>query len=176
MSQGMNQYWVRNQLLSQQELAKSRQYHAVIQIAAFLCGIGGWIAIFIAHSKGKGHTAKGDPVLKIIHTWFGYLVLLGVSMQSIIGMLKFKSLPKTFAKWHGSLYAGPLIWLGGCMNIVLAIFFWKSGSYNRGVQTLAFLSVGWTVSITVFFKVYVMKTNSNDGGSSDIITTDSRLV
>mmetsp|Transcript_25318 Transcript_25318/g.55503 ORF Transcript_25318/g.55503 Transcript_25318/m.55503 type:complete len:236 (-) Transcript_25318:262-969(-) len=161
MSQGMNQYWVGNQLLSQQDLTKSQHYHAIYQIVAFLCAIGGWSAIYIAHSHGKGHVAKGDPLVKVIHTWLGYFVLLGATIQSVVGIVKYKSLPRRFAKWHGALYAGPMIWFCGCINIFLGVTFWESQTYTLGVKFITSLCAVWTVSVTIFFKVYVLKKNSS---------------
>eukprot|EP00536_Pseudo-nitzschia_multiseries_P009060 jgi/Psemu1/306270/fgenesh1_kg.245_\ len=151
MSQGMNQF-ARNRLFSEPDLTKPRRNHAMFQIVAFLSAIGGWSAIYIAHSHGKGHSAKGDPLLKIIHTWLGYIVLLGVTIQTIVGITKYMSLPRSFAKWHGALYAGPMIWFFGCINICLALTFWMSTTYSSSVKIVALFCAVWTVLTTILFK------------------------
>eukprot|EP00537_Pseudo-nitzschia_pungens_P003948 CAMPEP_0172367872 /NCGR_PEP_ID=MMETSP1060-20121228/24190_1 /TAXON_ID=37318 /ORGANISM="Pseudo-nitzschia pungens, Strain cf. cingulata" /LENGTH=235 /DNA_ID=CAMNT_0013092271 /DNA_START=51 /DNA_END=758 /DNA_ORIENTATION=+ len=161
MSQGMNQF-VGSRLFSLPDSTKSRRNHAMYQFLAFLSAIGGWSAIYVAHSHGKGHSAKGDPMLKVIHTWLGYFVLLGVTIQTIVGIMKYISLPRKLAKWHGALYAGPMIWFCGCVNIFLALSFWMSATYNSGVKLVASFCVVWTVSTTTYFKVYIPEASTEE--------------
>ena len=56
MAMGVNSYWTGS--LNGVKRSTSRNQHAVYQIVAVLLAIGGWIAIFIAHS-GKSHTGAG---------------------------------------------------------------------------------------------------------------------
>mmetsp|Transcript_15659 Transcript_15659/g.17602 ORF Transcript_15659/g.17602 Transcript_15659/m.17602 type:complete len:234 (-) Transcript_15659:42-743(-) len=139
----------------------SREYHGILMMSAFVTAMGGYGAIFLAHSHGKGHTAGGDPVVKQLHTWFGYLILIGLVVQSMMGMMKYtllKTKKEKFASWHG--VAGPILWFLGCMNISSGVYFWSSTSYTGTIQTLIALSIITTVAITILFKTN--NTTNND--------------
>ena len=143
MPQGMNHYFAGT--LLEVDRAASRKKHAMYQIIAVLLAIGGWIAIFVAHS-GKSHTGSGATTVKQIHVWLGYLVLLGVVFQAFIGMMKLR---KKFAKWHGKI--GPAIWFLGALNVFLGTFF-ISYAYNSAVQIVTVICILITVSMTLLLR------------------------
>ena len=144
MPQGMNHYWAGT--LLEVDRAASRKKHAMYQIIAVLLAIGGWVAIFVAHS-GASHTGSGASTVKQIHVWLGYLVLLGVVFQGFIGMMKLR---KKFAKWHGVV--GPAIWFLGAVNVFLGACFWAGKSYVGPVQIVTVICILITVSMTLLLR------------------------
>jgi len=156
---------------------KSRMYHGIFMLFAFITAFGGYIAIYIAHSNGKGHTAVGDTFIKQFHTWFGYIILLGILFQSLVGLSKYVLLYKqgrSFAKFHGLM--GPLLWLFGCFNIFLGVWFWSSSSNNLFLQIILSLSIISIVVITIlFFNIRSSSSsNNNSNGNESVVLVSAQ--
>ena len=149
---------------------KSRTYHGILMIIALLTAIGGYVAIYIAHSNGKGHIASGDPYIKKFHTWFGYIILVGIVFQSLIGITKYtllKTQNRNFAKFHGLM--GPMLWIWGCINILLGVWFWSSSSYNLFLQIIISISILIIVLITIlFFNILLRNSSSSPISASNV--------
>jgi hypothetical protein len=149
---------------------KSRTYHGILMMVALLTAIGGYVAIYIAHSNGKGHTAVGDPYIKQFHTWFGYIILVGIVFQSLIGITKYtllKTQNRNFAKFHGLM--GPMLWIWGCINIFLGVWFWSSESYNLFLQIIISISILIIVLITIlFFNILLRNSSSSPISASNV--------
>ena len=129
--------------------------------------MGGWISIFVAHS-GKSHTGEGASTAKQVHVWVGYLVLLLVLLQGVVGISKYVSLPKKMLKWHGKL--GPICWVLGCCNVFLGACFWAKPSYTTLVQMVVLMSVLVVVSMTMLLRTLSQASHakdSSDNGSNE---------
>ena len=155
---------------------RSRMYHGILMLVALITAFGGYIAIYIAHSNGKGHTAVGDTFIKQFHTWFGYLILVGILFQSLVGLSKYILLYKqsrSFAKFHGLL--GPLLWLFGCFNIFLGVWFWSSSSNNLFLQIVLSLSIISIVVVTIlFFNIRSRSSNDNINGNESVVLVSAQ--
>ena len=165
MSHGMNHYFAGQ--LEGVDRSSSRKSHAIYQIIAVLLTIGGWIAIFVAHSgPGKSHTGSGAPFVKWLHVWIGYAVILGVVFQGAVGLSKYCSLPKNFAKWHGDI--GTPVWFLGCLNIFLGVCFWFFTS--TAVQVITAVCVLTTVGMTLLLRT-LAKSKTTEQNYTPVQTT-----
>ena len=77
-------------------------------------------------------------------------MLLVVLMQTITGMLKC-CFPKS-CRFNSHNKIGLIVWIIGCVNILLAGCFWSSPFYGAGIMGLSSLSVVGAVVTTLYIR------------------------
>jgi hypothetical protein len=144
------------QMEREYDRSQRRMYHGSLQFIAAACIIAGYFVAFAANLSGgaAGEFAIGDDALHVLHVWLGYLTILGIIMQVIVGIykmiLKAQASPVTCAQWHGVV--GPAIFALGLLTAMLGCSFWFTDENNnitgQGVcLILALLSVaGFTLA------------------------------
>lgn len=84
-----------------------------------MCMVVGYLVAFTVHQAyGASHIAAGQPTIRQVHVWMGYITLGGVILQVVVGMHKYivKTRDNTrTATWHGKL--GPFVWFLGVIVI-----------------------------------------------------------
>jgi len=119
-----------------------RQAHRIAMSLSAVATCVGYLAIFMAHLPAKKffgynfNNNKWNPDWKcIVHSLFGYFVVLSVLGQAAMGMLKMSTLQtsgrRTFT-FHGTL--GKIIIWSGAVNILLAVWFWGWSAVMKTVM------------------------------------------
>lgn len=115
-----------------------RIIHGACNLLGTLFAISGFVLAFTYHEAlGKVHTGLSGEVgthnvwYRPAHIILGYIVLIGIFLQCIIGLVKFvqkddpvqsnQSQKKSFLSWHGKI--GPIIWALSLVCILLAVYF-----------------------------------------------------
>eukprot|EP00928_Gymnodinium_smaydae_P083004 TRINITY_DN66279_c0_g1_i1.p1 TRINITY_DN66279_c0_g1~~TRINITY_DN66279_c0_g1_i1.p1 ORF type:complete len:228 (-),score=54.09 TRINITY_DN66279_c0_g1_i1:88-771(-) len=128
------------------EMTKSqrRSAHRGVMTAATLVVIAGYVAIFMSHLKFNkffGYDFEKKEWAewrRTAHAWLGYAVLLLSLAQASMGMMKKHTLETTGERrftFHGSL--GKWIMGLGCLNVLLAAWFWKWSAGLKAAVVLA---------------------------------------
>eukprot|EP00941_MAST-03F_sp_MAST-3F-sp1_P003917 g3917.t1 len=104
-----------------------RFQHAIYQCLACVFVILGFIAIWVAHAQGKKSQFGGGDIgwRKKAHVYIGYVVVLLTLLQVFVGLVKYAKITKKKQKWakfHG--ISGPIIYLFGMVNVLIAVSFW----------------------------------------------------
>ena len=143
MNEGLLQYYLGD--LDQKKRSESRIGHGMFQILCCACVLGGYIAIFRAHEKGQKSQfwSPGTPFIKVVHVCIGYVAVLMVLLQFVIGLIKLWAKlrrDESMYKWHG--YSGITVYFLGMFNILLGCIFWDSKTWVDGwSKTFAILCV-----------------------------------
>lgn len=122
---------------------EKRKVHFVAMALATLAVLGGFIGVFWAHwimqrffgydfADGK-FSAPGGKNSRYVHIYLGWLVTFGVFAQAFMGRRKRAALedenaPERIFTFHGSL--GKVLIAAGCVNIMIATWFWGGWSNN----------------------------------------------
>jgi len=120
-----------------------RRVHAVLMASAGVFALLGYIGVFLAHWPNRQFFGfsfilgefEENPT-RIAHAIFGYVVLLSVAFQAIIGVTKYKSDTKIYT-FHGTV--GKFVIFGGAFEIFLAIIFWGGWGTMEKIRLTALL-------------------------------------
>eukprot|EP00812_Abedinium_dasypus_P004095 NODE_1508_length_1123_cov_450.688202.p2 GENE.NODE_1508_length_1123_cov_450.688202~~NODE_1508_length_1123_cov_450.688202.p2 ORF type:complete len:286 (+),score=50.79 NODE_1508_length_1123_cov_450.688202:46-903(+) len=104
-----------------------RNSHGNLMILATLCIIAGYLCIFISHWSTKNYfgyefsTDTWQSVQRIVHAWTGYVVILLIFQQVLVGFCKYTGLAKgvRILTCHGGL--GRFTLGLGCINVILGM-------------------------------------------------------
>lgn len=112
-------------------LAWRRQMHRALMLLAVIAAVMGYVSIAKAHApKGQwfGYNFPTDTwseSKRVAHTWIGYLLLVAMLAQAVMGMAKLRFLGQgeRIFTFHGML--GKVILALTCVEMCLAIRFWE---------------------------------------------------
>mmetsp|Transcript_85613 Transcript_85613/g.173748 ORF Transcript_85613/g.173748 Transcript_85613/m.173748 type:complete len:228 (-) Transcript_85613:143-826(-) len=112
-------------------LSIRRKLHGAVMMLAAIAAVIGYVAIAEAHAeKGEffGYDFKKDvwaESRRVAHAWIGYLLLLAMLAQAVMGMAKswFLGKGERIFTFHGML--GKVILALTCVEMCLAIRFWE---------------------------------------------------
>eukprot|EP00811_Abedinium_folium_P007869 NODE_17261_length_953_cov_2.645278.p1 GENE.NODE_17261_length_953_cov_2.645278~~NODE_17261_length_953_cov_2.645278.p1 ORF type:complete len:286 (+),score=31.68 NODE_17261_length_953_cov_2.645278:61-918(+) len=102
-----------------------RNLHGNMMMIACLCIIAGYVCIFYSHWSTKDYfgyefsTGTWESTQRIIHAWTGYVVILLVFQQVLVGLCKYGGLTNgvRICTCHGGL--GRFTLGLGCINVIL---------------------------------------------------------
>lgn len=123
-----------SQLEKTYERSSRRLVHGVLQMLAGGCALAGYLIAFVSNeSPDPGDQfAIGSDSTTAMHVWLGYITLLAVLAQCILGMykmvLKARDDAATCAPWHGTV--GPLIFVLGCITASFGCGIWFTDDNN----------------------------------------------
>jgi len=158
--------------------------HGGASLLGALCAISGFLIAFTYHQMqpGKDHTALTGEVgdhatwARPAHVITGYAVVLGVFLQSIVGLCKFASrAPPSSVLRVAHAHAGPALWLGGVACIALAAYFeylevppqdkphWSGGQLAAVLALLAALAA----TVVTLLAAGARKRRAGAGGADD---------
>ena len=159
MNEGLLVYF--NGKLEQTDRSISRYWHARYMFVASMLAIGGYICIYISHAKtNHSQFGIGHHFINALHVWIGYLVLVLMLLQTLVGMSKYFEMVK--AKFHGKL--GLYIYVGGICNICIASIFWNSESWKGIVPVLIIV-----LSLSLCTMTFLIKHNGGILISDNIV-------
>ena len=169
--------------------ATVRKAHAWLQGLAGVMVLAGLATMIAAHWGKSQFGGDTDDWRRKMHVWVGWLVVVGVTIQIVVGPMKLvrKMCPPggggggggggsgpspvadaPFAKWHGKL--GMFVWVLGTTNVVIASMFWAwpSGGVQASVQLFAFVQL--FVVAALYFGLHATclgsgGSNGNGGGT-----------
>jgi cytochrome b561 len=134
------------QLEKTYERSSRRLVHGALQMLAGCCALAGYLIAFVSNeSPDPGDQfAIGSGSTTAMHVWLGYITLLAVFAQCILGMykmvLKARDDAATCAPWHGTV--GPVIFLLGCVTACFGCGIWFTDDDNNVTGQGAGLIVG----------------------------------
>jgi len=127
-----------------------RKRHAICMALSGLAATIGFLGIYVSHVQKKtlfGYrfaTKEWAPTTHIAHCIFGYVILIAVFFQALVGMRKYNS-PLRILTFHGNL--GKYIIVGGVLNILIALWFFSWTPIQK-VRIAAFLAFTTCFAVT----------------------------
>jgi len=114
-----------------------RVLHGVMQFISAVLMMCGYLVMFVhKENSDSSQIARGESNLKQAHVWIGYITLVGILMQVVVGLFKFvlkaRQPRNKWAQWHG--LTGVLTYMLGIISVILAVsFVWVSKKESKGV-------------------------------------------